>query len=163
MTSTEAIFSWNPGFANGANLKCSLLPPLVPYSWPPTAEHCPPCGHLLLAEQGMWLSPANPGLLARLEITLPKISNFYHQPVLISGVFPQATAVVSPRRPWWRRGARGFCGAEMVKWRWKLREVALTPEPSSHKAAAADMSIEMPAKGLWEEKKPSGPTVQHII
>lgn len=50
----------------------------------------------------------------------------------------------------------------MVKWHWKLCELALTPKPSSHEAAA-DMSIEMPAKGLWEEKKPSGPTVQHII
>lgn len=50
---------------------------------------------------------------------------------------------------------------EMVKWHWQLK-FAPTAKPRSH-GAAADTSIEMPGKGPWEETKPLGITMQHII
>lgn len=43
-----------------------------------------------------------------------------------------------------------------------LLKLALTAKPRSHEAAA-DMSTEMPGKGLWEEIKPLGITMQRII
>lgn len=51
---------------------------------------------------------------------------------------------------------------EMVKWCWQLLKLALTAKPRSH-GAAADMSVEVPGKGPWEETKPLGVTMQHII
>ena len=51
---------------------------------------------------------------------------------------------------------------EMLKWHWQLLKLALTAKPRSHGAAAA-MSIEMPGKSPWEETKPLGITIQHII
>lgn len=57
---------------------------------------------------------------------------------------------------------RSTWDTEMVKWRWQLLKLAPTAKPKSH-GAAADMSIEMPEKGPWEETKPLGITMQHII